>query len=169
MLEVVGVEIAAVKRDVGLDVVGVFHDFQRVALGLKVGAGGFQNFGMGGDGGADLDGDGSDAFVALVALVALSAFVALVGGAGAQRDGKHQNKCEKKRKFLFHGCISFFGFFGLLCLFKEAPASGKREKGDFYRMRLSTRREIFSPSVWKTSTIRLRNTTITARMSYSLR
>ncbi len=40
MLEVVGVQIAALDGDVGLDIVGVFHDFQIVALGLRVSTGG---------------------------------------------------------------------------------------------------------------------------------
>ena len=100
MLEVVGVEIAAVQRKVGLHIVGVLDDVKGIPLGLKVGAGGFEDFRVGHDGGADLDGHGGDG---LAVSFAFAVGGGIVFGAGGEGDGRHQEQGEQKRQFLFHG------------------------------------------------------------------
>ncbi len=58
VLEVIGVQLLAVQSHVGLDIIGVFHDLDFVALGLEHLIGHFQKFSMGRGGRAHLDFDG---------------------------------------------------------------------------------------------------------------
>ncbi len=59
VLEVVGIQLAAVQGDVGLHVVGILHDFKIDALFLQDRGRSLENFGMGRRGGADTDCFGS--------------------------------------------------------------------------------------------------------------